>query len=186
MSDDEEREKEHKRLDPKLLNLIGVAASSWASLELVINMTIWDLAEVPPAIGACITTQIFTIDGRLKALLALMKLRKFSKKLIDDINKFAEEIRGPSHLRNRLVHDAWGTTFEDRKTQRIWLTADRKLRFEYQPVDLEDIKRDVDKIIDAVKQFPPLRERLMAELPTLLEIPPTELHPIFEVPRPPT
>ena len=47
---------------------IAEVTSYWAALEYNIDMSIWHLAGVYPAIGACITTQIYTLDGRLKAL----------------------------------------------------------------------------------------------------------------------
>ncbi len=186
MTMEERRAEEYDRLNPDLLNLLGHATSSWSSLEFAINDVIWKLADTPPALGACLTTQIYTIDGRLRALLSLLKLYRFSERTISAVNKYVEAIRGPSELRNRLIHDRWGIQRPSGKTAKMVITANKKLRFEEQIVDLADVRRDVDRIIDCLHQFHDLKEVILAELPTLPEIPRTELHPINLVPRPTT
>ena len=53
------------------------------------------------------TSQIYTINARLDALAALMKLRSVDAKLIKRVNKFQNSIREAQDLRNRIVHDLW-------------------------------------------------------------------------------
>lgn len=179
---EEDRAREYALLDPRLLNLVGVAATEWAALEHLINDVIWAVAEVQPAYGACITAQIFNIDGRLRALLALLKLRRGSKSLLARVNRFAEDVRGPSERRNRIVHDPWMRR-EDGPTTKLEITANRTLRFAIRDVDLDDVKKDVDSIIDIVRAFVKIRDDIIAALPTLPEIPHEELRPIKEGPR---
>jgi hypothetical protein len=86
---------------------IAHIANNWATLEYSINATIWILAGTAPALGACITSQIPTLFGRLNALLSIMKLRRVDQNLINKVNKFSDTIREPQELRNRAIHDVW-------------------------------------------------------------------------------
>ena len=72
---------------------IAQVTASWPAPENNINLSIWHLAGIYPAIGACMTEQIYTLDGRLKALSALLKLRRGPQDLLDKIDKFAERVR---------------------------------------------------------------------------------------------
>jgi hypothetical protein len=180
---DDKRAREYKLLDPELIDLIGVAASQWGALEFYMNAAIWTVAEVPPAYGACLTAQIFTIDGRLRALLSLLKIRRVSQPTIDALNKFAENIRGVSEMRNRIIHDPWGRREIDGATVKIEITANRKLRFEHKQVDLSEVRKSVDLIIDSVVKFIEIRDLIVAEISTLPDIPASELRPIIEGPR---
>jgi hypothetical protein len=66
---------------------IAHGCNLWASLEYYINTSIWALADVEPAIGACMTAQMYTMNARLSALLALLKFRRADKKIIGRVNK---------------------------------------------------------------------------------------------------
>jgi len=128
------------------------------------------------------TAQIFNINGRLNALLALLKIRRASTKTIDAVNKFADEIRGPSERRNRIVHDPWGRNQTDGSTTKIEITANKKLKFEIVSVDLAEVKKDVDMIIDSVLKFVAIKKLIEAEIPTLPDIPEAELRPVRDGP----
>ncbi|MCH7540335.1 MAG: hypothetical protein IH999_08070 [Proteobacteria bacterium] len=167
----------------RVLALIGRATANWATLEFYINEVIWGLAETPPAYGACITAQIFTIDGRLKALLALLKLRRANTKTIKSVNRFVEAARGPSEKRNRMAHDAWGFGTKSGAPSKIEVTADKKLVFRLRAVDINELKKDVREIEECVVRFVGIRDQILAELPSLPDIPPSELRPISEGPR---
>jgi hypothetical protein len=183
LTPEEKREREYRLLDPKLVTLIGHAASQWAMLEYYINDTIWSLSDTAPTLGACSTAQIYTIDGRLKALLSLLKLRRASKSLIVKVNKFAENMRAPSEYRNRLVHDPWGKRVPTGQTVKIEITANKKLRFENRVVDLKDLQKQVDVIVDVMLAFVEIRDTILNEIPTLPKMSQKELRPIVEGPR---
>jgi hypothetical protein len=93
MTDDPAQAAAELHFPPEFADCIAKVAANWSALEYMINATIWELAEVRPALGACLTAQIATIPGRLAALLALMKLRGISTRLLKRVNKFAESIR---------------------------------------------------------------------------------------------
>ncbi len=167
----------------RVYQLIGLVASDWAALELYINESIWELSEVEPAYGACLTAQIYAINGRLNALLALLKKRRADKHTITLVNKFAESVRGPSDKRNRIVHDPWGFSTLDGSPSKIEITANKKLVFRLRNVDIAEIERDQKAVHNCVLEFVGIRDRIFAEIPSLPEIPLTELRPIREGPR---
>lgn len=167
----------------QIMRLIGEIASGWAAIELCINEAIWTLAEVEQAYGACMTAQIYTLDGRLKALLSLLKLRRAPDKLITMVNKFTESARGPLEKRNRAVHDPWGFT-PSGKTAKIEITANRKLVFNLRWVETEELVKDRDEIGNCVERCNAVYDAIMAALPSLPEIPQTELRPIVRGLRP--
>lgn len=167
----------------RVYELIGHISSDWATLEHFINESIWALADVEPAYGACMTAQIYTIEGRFRALLALLKKRRADTHTIALVNKFAESARGPNDKRNRIIHDPWGFGILTGSTFRIEITAARKLVFQLRRVDIAELEKDQEAIHDCVDKFVDIRDRILAEIPSLPEIPLTERRPIIEGPR---
>lgn len=160
---------------------IAQAANSWAYLEYYLNQTIWSLADTAPALGACMTAQIINVNARMSALLALMKLRGISNALIGRTNKFADRVRGPNELRNRLVHDMWFLD-KDKPEQmgQLTISAAKKLLFSINSVDLPTVEGWVRDIIEIRNEAMKLAQAILAEIPTLPEIPHASLHPITE------
>lgn len=54
------------------LTEIGRITTTWAKFEHWIEQAIWILADVDARKGACMTTQIGSIHGKFRALIALM------------------------------------------------------------------------------------------------------------------
>lgn len=158
---------------------IGRIAASWSSVENSINWCIWAVAGIAPTLGACITSQIYTIDGRFKALLALLKFRQAPDELIKAVNKLAEDSRGPSEIRNRIIHDPWLWNPQG-EVVRFEITAPKKLRFELVRTDLEKLKADFGTIRDFATRTRDLRKAIYAVLPALPEIPREALYPITD------
>jgi hypothetical protein len=155
---------------------IAEVTSYWAALEYNIDMSIWHLAGVYPAIGACVTAQIYTLHGRLKALEALAKLRLANKKLIDKINKFDESVRTPLDIRNRITHNCWFRNKEGSMSQ-LELGAKGVLTYGFKPILIDSLKKDCGKVRHAMLKATKLRDLIEDALPTLPEIPLKELHP---------
>jgi hypothetical protein len=167
---------------PEYANLIAHVASSWATLEYYVADSIWQLAELKPAIGACITTQIFGLGGKFAALLALLKLRQAPESLITKVNKFTETVRGPQERRNRIIHDAWLMDNENPTAMgRLELTAPKKLSFKAETILLVELQTDYDQIAKARNDFVHIRTEIYRVTPTLPKIPDSELHPIMNV-----
>jgi hypothetical protein len=160
---------------------IAHAANSWAYLEYYINASIWTLAGTTPAQGACMTSQIYTINARLDALVALMKLRSVDAKLIKRVNKFQNSIREAQDLRNRIVHDLW---FNDNHVKtnmgKLRITATRDLKFGIESLMIASLRADVAKIEDRRVEAGVIRAEIDAAIPSLPALPRHVLHPILE------
>ena len=169
---------------PEFSDCIARIATCWARLEYDVNAAIWALAEVRPALGACMTSQIYVFNARLSALLALAKVRRVDEAIITRINKFAEKVRAGQDKRNRAVHDIW---LNDQKTPwnmgRLRITAEKKLNFKIKSVMFPELAADLELIENLSTEFRAIRDAIEAALPTLPEIPHTELHPIIETPE---
>src|SRR5258705_5213545 len=94
------------RFDEHMKWLGHVAAIS-ASLDLSVNMAIWELANVERWIGACLTTQLFSPSSRFRVLISLIQVRGGSPDIISKVNKFAERAGKLARRRNSYIHDAW-------------------------------------------------------------------------------
>jgi hypothetical protein len=168
-------------LHPTALQHIGAIASDWGALEFMISDLTWRLAAVFPALGACMTAQIYTFNSRVDALIALLRIRQADTTLIADLNRFKDRSRGPQELRNRIVHDAWTRNDRTGRTMRLEITARSRLSFGLVLVTLKELKEQRTLIRNFVTSFSPIRERILRALPTLPEIPLRELELVTPV-----
>lgn len=168
---------------PQYADAIARAASVWARLEYDVSIVIWALADVRPALGACMTAQIYTLQGRLAALLSLAKLREVDHSILKQINRFADDVRGGQEIRNRIIHDLWlNDSVHPEQMAQLQITAAKKLEFAIDPVRFSELTADLEKLEDFQTRFLAIRKVIEAALPTLPEIPQTKLHPIIESP----
>ena len=151
---------------------------SWAALEHNIDMSIWHLAGIYPAIGACITSQIYTLEGRLKALRSLLELRQAPKKLVVRVNKFSERVRKPQEIRNRITHDTWHQETQSNNMMQLEIGAKGTLTYGFKQIPIEILKVDRDEVKNVMFETAYIRGTIEATLPTLPKIPLKELHPI--------
>jgi hypothetical protein len=162
---------------------IARVAVEWASLESMINETIWELAMTPHALGACITSQLGSLHTRLSALLSLMKVRECSDVLISKVNKFAERSREPQELRNRIIHDQWVNSIDDTRIMgRVEIVAPRRLSMEIKTIPLAKLDEDLIKIKQITEMFSSIRSDIIGSLPSLPEKSKSELRPIYSIP----
>jgi hypothetical protein len=95
-------------LDDSHFCAIGKIVVNWAALELMIDSAIWQIAEIPDDLGASLTAQVGTFDGKVRALGAVLTVRGGFDNIISALNKFSgNESRGLLDVRNRVVHDGW-------------------------------------------------------------------------------
>ena len=59
-----------------IYSLVGQVASSWAHIDHLLDILIWQLADVDAQAGACITAQISGAYGRFRAVIALFKFHQ--------------------------------------------------------------------------------------------------------------
>lgn len=177
MTDRRENGLEGFEFAPEFAEQIAEITACWSCLEYYISMSIWHLAAVYPAIGACITSQIYTLDGRLKALASLMVLRRVPEALQTRVNKFAERVRGPSEIRNRIIHDQWFTSPRPAEMKQMEMLARGTLKYGFKSVTVESLREDHAKIVKVMREAADIRSAIETALPTLPEIPLKELHP---------
>ena len=135
---------------------IGRVASAWAFFEFHVNQAIWLLSALDDERGACVTSHIYNISARIKALLALIELtdrdhpepvevngKPRVHSLRDIINKLKKlsnkQIEPISRHRNRIIHDTWMYGKTTGAIAQIRATADRKLDYGFRPADLDEI-----------------------------------------------
>jgi hypothetical protein len=158
---------------------IGQIAADWGALEFQINEMIWNLAAVFPVLGACITAQIYNVNGRLDALIALLRARQASEELISRVHKFQEKVREASERRNRIIHDAW--TVVGAETFRLEVTARGKLNFDLVKIMDTDLAKNQADIRMWVDRFGEICNQILDALPTLPGIPRGQLEPLTRV-----
>lgn len=165
---------------PEYAQRIAMIAEHWASTEYYVNALIWALAGVAPGLGACMTSQIYTFNGRVSALLSLLKLRQVDAKIISSVNKLAESSRGPAELRNRTLHDIWARAPEPGLMGRIEVTAAKKLKFDIVPISIEALENDLRALDECRTAWNKIRREIEDLIPSLPPIPHEALHPITE------
>ncbi|MFY9656899.1 MAG: hypothetical protein WAK01_09975 [Methylocystis sp.] len=164
---------------PEYAELIAHVVTTWSNLEFGVNQTIWALADAPQAYGACITSQLTSLHSRLNALVALMRVRGCSDKLISRVNKFAEDVRGAQEKRNRIIHDPWLNSVEwPMILGRIEITAPKKLTISAKSISVDDLKSDLKTIKTCAISFFEIKQSILDELPSLRDKHEIELNPI--------
>jgi hypothetical protein len=141
---------------------VGHIAAAWASLEHHINQVIWALASVEDRDGACLTAQMPSLLSRLRALISLVGENGGSEELIADLNRFSHKADALSRRRNRVIHDTW--YHDEGVVSQLEITADRKLKFAKQPIELSALRELWDDIFDAGDAFSDLHKRIGLDL----------------------
>jgi len=164
---------------PEYANGIASIASCWATIEYYENNSIWIVAKLDPKTGACMTSQMYTLQAKLAGLLSLLKLHGAPDTIISRVNRFAENIRGPQEHRNRVVHDIW--MLDNRhpgSMSRLEATASKKLKFEMQDVPIQRLKDIYTELSACRQEFYNIRADIFTAQPSFPGIPGSELDPI--------
>jgi hypothetical protein len=146
---------------------IGQVTANWAALEAIISSAIWQIGEIQDEVGVCMTSQIFTYDAKINALVSLLETRGGFEVVIKHINKFHEKTRGLSKLRNRIVHDPWVGDAKTGEAMRLELSSNKTLIMGYVKMTtktLDELRDNIDKAISdfqiiikpAIDRYPPL------------------------------
>jgi hypothetical protein len=152
-------------LDP-YHTFVGRIASQWAFLDHNIDQAIWRLAEVEPALGACITTQLVSTPARLRVLLALLLLREGSDDLVKKLRQFAAKLHAASDKRNRAVHDFWNVTVEGDVTQLRAAIIRDKLELQSAPSSTKEMLETLKLVSGEVRKFVSFYHELSSWLDT--------------------
>jgi hypothetical protein len=144
--------------------IVGNIITNWAAYESRVASAIWQVGGIPDAIGASITSQIYTLDGKVKALQSILRVKGFDKEA-KKLGKIIADTKVLADWRNRLVHDP--VNHRDGEIYRLEIKADRYLSLGYQKVDMEHLSGLVDKIADADDALCALLKPVMDACPPL-------------------
>ena len=160
---------------------IGRVARSWAHLEYLIDLTIWDSAAVEQQFGACITAQIISANYKLSALIALARLRECGEQLLKDLDRFQAGLFPTLEKRNRMVHDPRFVRQQTGETVRWQTTAKPKeIHFGPKPETASDVLAVADEIAAQIRRFQGLRARILNEVGPLPGKQPIQLLRVVE------
>lgn len=154
---------------------LGMVTANWGALEAMVSSSIWQIGEIPDEIGICLTSQIYTLDGKLKALVTLLSVRGNFENVISKLNKFHEKLRGVSSARNRATHDPWVGDENTGVPHRLQATAEKTLVFEHKPVPTSQLYELARAISEKIDEFDEIIR------PAILRFPPLPIHDEFAV-----
>ena len=155
-----------------IYSLVGQVASSWAHIDHLLDILIWQLADVDAQAGACITSQIGGTYGRFRAVIALLRFHqqrtnKNLRALIDKATELSQKANNYGEGRHRTVHDPWYEYPNSADQTAQFRTMPHKdPKYGIQAVDLNDVNStldDIKKFSDRVKIF---RDDVLATLVT--------------------
>lgn len=156
--------------DHKIYSLVGRVCSEWAHLEHILDETIWDLAEINPERGACITAQLIGHRPRRLTIIALtahLKLERNTGK----VEAFMNKLSNLAEDRNRIVHDPWYQYTGTDKTGQFRSMDRRELEFGIKEIDLTMIEATISAIQTMAQDYTQLKSQIFAELKALRERP---------------
>lgn len=144
---------------------VGRIASQWAALDHAIDQTIWLLAEVTPALGACITTQLTSTSARIRVLHALLLLRDGSDAIIAKLNRFNAKMYSALEKRNRAVHDPWGIDDASGSVSQIRVAlVNKEIRLEEVPIQMAELFSDLRLVSRQLNTFMVVRAEILSWL----------------------
>ena len=143
---------------------LGRVADAWADLEFEIDQLIWQLLQVPQALGACVTAQMISIHPRLRALRALVRLYEISEPIQKTLGGFAGEAHALAEKRNRTIHDKRLMWAKSREVVRFQVTADTKLIFGPQAESIGALNEFTATIRSMMERFLRIRDEIENEL----------------------
>ena len=97
-----------------------------AKFEHWIDQAIWILADLDPRKGTCITSQVGSIHGKFRALLALMEDAKRPKLAIDAANQLSAKAANVVNVRNRFANNLCGRMSSTRTAKQARQTSQRR------------------------------------------------------------
>jgi hypothetical protein len=136
------------------LTEIGRITTTWAKFEHWIEQAIWILADVDARKGACMTTQIGSIHGKFRALIALMVEAGRPKEALKAADKLSDEAGRVVKVRTRFAHGPldMGVNFDTRDFEvylRRVAVSGKDLDFRTSPITEEEL----DKALKDVSQL---------------------------------
>lgn len=148
---------------------IGKLTESWAQLEYAIDHMIWGMANIQQALGACITSQLMSVNPRMKAFRSLAATLGAGQESLDRIGKLQGTLSRLQTKRNRAVHDPRMMNTNTKDLDRLQITATSKLEFGWQPETPESLAAIRQEVEECIKEFCALASDVTAEIRSLPE-----------------
>jgi len=147
----------------------GHVANMIATLELQIDLGIWELVGAPQQLIACVTGQFVSVHPRLNAFIGLAELLGASDDTLKALRAFHGEMGGLAEKRNRLVHDPRMMNQRTGKVGRLQITAKPKPHFGFISETDEEVNDVGNQIGAKISEFVALRDKVISELSPLRE-----------------
>lgn len=142
--------------------LIGRIAAEWARFEHILDQIIWALADGPEDINSCITAQVLSFNGRIKAIKALATYRGQDVSKSKEMKKINKKLFDLSEKRNRFIHDAWLVKtigpFESDPGQFKSITQSNN-EFGFEPISKSELLDVINKIKELAEAATALKKR---------------------------
>jgi len=137
--------------DHPIYAYVGRIASDWAHVEHTLDLIIWELAGIDPAMGACITAQMNGVYSRCKAIIAQLKLWEKGTdtslaSLINATTDIMNKQSQPGDKRNRVVHYPWYVYTGTQKTAQFKAMPHKDYRYGLHQVDKEELEQALESI----------------------------------------
>jgi hypothetical protein len=181
-ADDTPKAPEPLKIPPEHLAAIGNIANCMAQLEFQIDLGIWKLVAAPQQLVACLTAQMISPVPRLKAFIGLCEVIGASAESLAALNKFAGDIGGLIDRRNRLIHDPRMVNKRTTSVVRLQITAKPKVHFGFIDETVAEIDKTFVQLAEKVREFVTLRDKVLAELSTLIKTSPRQFFEIVPGP----
>jgi hypothetical protein len=128
----------------------------------MVDLALWEAAEVEQQFGACITAQMGSLHPKLRALTALVKLRGAEPKLIKKIEDFQRSLHELGETRARIVHDPRLTSSNGTVVRWQTTANPKEIVFGPQPETIDDLVKIRSRIARRIADFEKLRVEIRA------------------------
>jgi hypothetical protein len=130
----------------------------------MIDLIIWDTAEVPHQFGACITAQMGSVHPKLRALGALLLLRQAEPVLIKKVTDFQGNLTDLGEQRARTVHDPRLTNSEGQVVRWQTTASAREIVFGPQVETIEGLTKLRQRIARNIRRFEVIKQEIRDEV----------------------
>jgi hypothetical protein len=149
---------------------IGKVTSMWATLELIMQRMIWQLANIGIQEGACITAQIPNSARLMDAIISLVSFHKDTEKLVKHYSQLSEKIRILQMERNRVIHDPWSADKSTGAISRFEISAAKSLTLGSKQVSNSYLDALTERIRSVIVEFNELSDLTVSELKASLQV----------------
>ena len=128
--------------------LVGLIAAEQSRIEYMLDAIIWNLADVEPAVLACLTGQFMGLPSRYNAIGHLLLRRDLYVRFGDRINKQIADSHGLAEARNRAIHDPWFEESATSDTYQFTSPAKKNSSFGNKAVSTSDLEKTLRRFRD--------------------------------------